>query len=122
MACVRVKIEEALGGRVDTDVLLEALSKAAVELSSGESEHTVASLEMLPKGQGNHVDVLGVQLDVEKRLRAEAGLSLVFVQEVDDTAVTVDVTYREGDRSDWEEWVRGFRAEVKVLYGTVDPS
>jgi len=122
MACVRVKIEEALGSGVDTQILLEALSKAAVELSSGESEHTVASLELLPTGQGNHVDVLGVQLDVERRLRAEAGLSLVFMQEVGDTGVAVEVTYREGDRSDWEEWVRGFRSEVKVLYGTVDPS
>ena len=122
MACVRVRMVSELAQQTDTKRLLEVLSTMAVELSSGISEHTVASLELVESGDKNTVEVLGVDLEVEQRLRLEAGLSMVFVREVGDADVSVEVTYRHGDRRDWEEWSRDFESEVAVIYGTMGPS
>ena len=122
MACIRVRIQSILARGLDTRGLLEEISRAAVELSSGVSEHTVASLELVGIAGVNSIDVLGVELDVEERLRVEAGISMVFVREVGRADVAVEVAYCQGDRSDWEEWSRGFESEVEVIYGTVGPA
>ena len=122
MACIRVRMQSNLVHGIDTRGLLEEISRAAVELSSGVSEHTVASLELVDVEGVNSIEVLGVELDVQKRLRVEAGISMVFVREVGRADVAVEVAYCQGDRSDWEEWSQGFESEVEIIYGRVSPA
>ena len=121
MACIRVRLAPGLIERIEVRAFLEVIAEKTVELSAGVPEHTVASLELAPAGNSSTIEILGVELTVEQRLRAEAGVSMVFTRELDGVDAQVTVTYRVGDRSDWEEWSREFESEVEVIYGTVGP-
>ena len=121
MACIRVRLQPGLIERIDVREFLQVIAEKTVALSAGVPEHTVASLELAPVGESSTIEILGVELSIEQRLRAEAGVSMVFARELDGIDAQVTVTYRVGDRSDWEEWSREFESEVEVIYGTVGP-